>query len=268
VAGGRESGAKPLAVLPRAVQCVRHEVVQHRVRSREWFDELRAFVRDVVPIESVEARKRVARAEQDRFPLCTLALTIGDAATSEDPVLVMETAVAARGGSYPLVLVSDNGPAYTSKRFEDFLEERGVVHLLSLPHTPRHNPWVERGHRDLKDESGLGKGVLIVDRDDAAQRILAALDRVDGHRRRATLGFRTARAVDAQMKVPYDDDDRARLRYEVRRRRDEALQRPVSGRARRVLCREAVLAVLEDMGWITRTRGGHSDTDVKHEGVS
>ena len=47
------------------------------------------------------------------------------------------------------------GPeSFTVQRRNGAIEEYGVVHLLSLPHTPQHNAWVERGNRDLKEESG------------------------------------------------------------------------------------------------------------------
>jgi len=198
----------------------------------------------------------------------TLAMTVGKTVVSADARHVLELAAAERGGRYPLVLVTDNGSAYTSESFERFLAEHGVVHLLSLPRTPRHNPWVERGHRDVKAESGLGKGVLIPSLRAARVRLEAALDCVDGHRLRATLGYRTARAVDALAAAPYDERDRARLGNVVRRRTTDVLQRQLPRREERVLCREVVLVALEEMELLTRTRGGQLVTAVKGAGLS
>jgi transposase InsO family protein len=209
-----------------------------------------------------------AQAVRDVASTRTLSVSVGPPATSEDAVAVLEAAAATRGGRYPLVLVTDNGSPYTGERFERFLEEHGVLHLLSLPHTPRHNPWVERGHRDIKGETGLGKGVRIESRDVVVRQVVAALCRIDGQRLRSGLGFRTAWAADAQMDVPYNERDRARLGEEVRRRTEEGLHDQLSRRARRVLRREAILATLEDMGLITRMRGGLPVTDVKREGLS
>ncbi len=69
------------------------------------------------------------------------------------------------------MLVTDHGSPYVADDFEELLREHGVMHLLSLSHPPRHNPWVERGHRDLKEASGLGSRVIVQSHDDAARRI-------------------------------------------------------------------------------------------------
>lgn len=198
----------------------------------------------------------------------TLAFSVGPPVTADDAIAVIESAAATRGGRYPLVLVVDNGPPYACERFADFLEEHGVLLLFNLPRTPRHNPWVERGHRDLREETGLRKGVRIESRDDVVRQVVAALGRIDGGRLRRCLGYRTAWAADAEMQVPYNERVRARLGEEVRRRIDLGLHDQLSGRARRVLRREAILTALEDMGLITRTRGGRPYAAVNGEGVS
>ena len=205
------------------------------------------------------------QAVRDVSSLRTLALSVGDVVDTDDAIAVVDRAAREHGGKYPLVLVSDNGSPYVSERFEELLREHGVTHLLSLPHTPRHNPWVERGHRDLKDESGLGRGIIVQSHDDAARRLAAALERVDGHRLRATLGYRTARAVDAELAVPYDDTVRERLMQLVAQRVEDGLPDHETKRARRVLRREAVLASLEELGMIERTRGGRPLRAVKED---
>ena len=198
----------------------------------------------------------------------TLALSVGDAVDTGDAIAVVESAAAERGGRYPLVLVTDNGSPYTSEDFEALLVRHDVLHLLSLPHTPRHNPWVERGHRDLKEQSGLGKGVRVDDHDHARRLLERALNRVDGHRLRATLGYRTARAVDVAMAVPYDEEVRARLADMVAQRVDDGVHDQMTKRERRVLRREAILASLEELGLIERTRGGRPLSAVKQEAIS
>lgn len=198
----------------------------------------------------------------------TLAQSVGGAVDTADAVAVVAAAAAERGGRYPLVLVTDNGSAYTSEGFERFLAARRVVHLRSLPHTPRHNPWVERGHRDLKEESGLGKGVVIDDVAAAAVALADARDRIDRHRPRATLGNRTACSVDAEMAVPYDEPVRAQLAARIAQRVAAGAHDQMSKRERRVLRREAVLASLEELELITRTRGGRPLHAVKQEAIT
>lgn len=43
----------------------------------------------------------------------------------------------------PKVLVSDNGPPFTSAEFEQFLKNNGVRHILSPPYHPASNGAVE-----------------------------------------------------------------------------------------------------------------------------
>ena len=51
-----------------------------------------------------------------------------------------------------ITFYSDNGGEYTAMR--NFLEENGITHLTSPPHTPEHNGFAERRHRHLV-ETGL-----------------------------------------------------------------------------------------------------------------
>jgi transposase InsO family protein len=208
------------------------------------------------------------QAVRDVATTRTLALSVGGAVGTSDAVAVVAAAATERGGHYPLVLVTDNGSPYTSEDFERFCAMHRMVHLRSLPHTPRHNPWVERGHRDLKEESGLGKGVVIDDVAVAAVALAAARDRIDRHRPRATLGDRTACAVDAAMAVPYDDEVRVQLAARITQRVAAGAHDRMSKRERRVLRREAVLASLEELELITRTRGGRPLRAVKQEAIT
>lgn len=51
----------------------------------------------------------------------------------------------------PLVLSTDNGPAYSNKLVSSFLRKLKIVHLQSLPRTPQHNGAVEVGIKELKE---------------------------------------------------------------------------------------------------------------------
>ena len=43
----------------------------------------------------------------------------------------------------PFMLRSDNGPCYSSKEFQDFLEFYQVHHITSSPHHPQSNGFAE-----------------------------------------------------------------------------------------------------------------------------
>ena len=49
-----------------------------------------------------------------------------------------------------LVLITDNGPAYTSRLVQLYLEGHQVLHVPNRPLTPQHNSWSERVNRVLK----------------------------------------------------------------------------------------------------------------------
>ena len=50
----------------------------------------------------------------------------------------------------PTILKTDNGPAYTSTKFQQFCHQMDVTHLTGLPYNPQGQGIVEGAHRTLK----------------------------------------------------------------------------------------------------------------------
>ena len=57
----------------------------------------------------------------------------------------------------PLLLKTDNGPAYTSK-FSQFCKQMQVKHITGLPYNPQGQGIIERAHRTLKQYLQKRKG--------------------------------------------------------------------------------------------------------------
>jgi len=188
------------------------------------------------------------------------------ATTSADVIALLEGLL--QQGRLPLVLSTDNGSCYCSAEVEAWLAEHGVIHLRSLPHTPQHNAWVERGHRELKAESGLGKGVVLSSVEEAERRILQAREHLDEYRLRARLGARTAAEIDRSLPSWEGVLDRRAFYDAVCRAREHAVLGKVGARARRLAQREATWRVLESYELVRRTRGGAPLPAREAEGIS
>jgi transposase InsO family protein len=214
-----------------------------------------------------QGRAVTAEVVKDVATMRTLDVAVSPRATSGADVIAMLEALEARG-RLPLVWSTDNGSCYCSAEVETWLAEHRVVHLRSLPHTPQHNAWVERCHGELKAEACLGKGVRLDSVLEAEGRLLAARDRLDGHRLRGRLGARTALDVDRTLDTWEGAVERRTFYAAVCSAREQAVLGVIGARARRRAEREAVFTTLELYGLVTRTRGGAPLPSPKAEGIS
>ncbi len=154
----------------------------------------------------------------------------------------------------PLVLGTDNGPCYVSDQVKEYLARHQVVHLASLPHTPQHNGAAERAVRELKEASGLGKGVCVSER--AAKIALErAAARINANRYRAKISS-TADAMDERLPPAYNLVNRNLFYAECKAAMCEAALASVSARRRRMAERNAIYRTLERYGLVEITEGG------------
>lgn len=179
-------------------------------------------------------------------------MTLGAPACGEDVVRILELARIERG-ELPLVLATDNGPAYRSQVLEEYLRRHRVVHLRNLPRTPQHNAWAERAigeiKRDCRWEAGQGIPALAAALEESRRRL-------DHHRLRASRGYRTAAACDFAMERGYDLVRREDFYESVQQALCKARRRPQGERKTRLAQREAVFVTLEKFGLVERSRGG------------
>jgi len=184
----------------------------------------------------------------------TLAVSVGPPANAEEVRSLLESARRERG-ALALVIHSDNAKAQTAGSVDAYAQEHDAVVLHSKPATPTDNAAVEHRCGEIKQESELGKGVVLDDLHAPLPRLRDACLRLDACRLRATLGYRTALEADRTLPRPSDPRARARFANEARRRMREAVQGRTTLRAQRQAERAVVLNLLEEENLITRTRG-------------
>lgn len=172
--------------------------IEERREGRE------VLARDAVWCEDTTHLGRLADSEEvsgemitDRGPLSTVSLSVGAAPVAPDVIDDLERAAHRRGG-WPLVLQHDRGSIYVAQDVRDRLALRMTVALVSRVHTPTDNPVAERANREIKEESGLGKGVVLPDDESAASRLDRAQARIR-LRPRPTRAWRTADELDREM---------------------------------------------------------------------
>lgn len=155
----------------------------------------------------------------------------------------------------PLVVQLDNGSANRSEAVREYLARHQVIVLWNLPRTPEHNGAAEKAVGEVKRVAGLGRGTCLSGVREAQERLDAAVEALDRHRRRASKGWRTAMELDGVLPSVHTAG-RARF-YEVcKRRMEEAVLDAKTWRKARLAEREAVWSALEEFGLVRRTRGG------------
>jgi len=237
----------------------RRRHAEHRVRARTSMQVLARDAMwglDATHLGRDGSTAVEAQVIKDLATLCLPGQAVSAPAKASDALRFLDETAAARG-TLPLVLVSDNGSPYVADATEAWLEERQVIHLLNLPHTPQHNGATERAMRDPKAETKLGKGVQ-VDTGTAATRFAQACTQINDYRRRRSLGYRTARDYDRRARRWYDLTSRAAFYAAARRAIKEAVEGLTSGHDKRKRTRGAILATLESFGLIKRTRGSET----------
>lgn len=201
-----------------------------------------------------------AQVVKDPATMKTVQLHVGPPATGRDVLEHLEALEKSRG--LPLVWQTDNGGCYVAEEVQAYLRAKRVVHLRSLPRTPEHNAYAESGIGELKAASRMGRGVVLASVEGAAEHLGRVSRRLDAHRLRASRGWKTSDQLDEAMNAGYDVD-RDGFYATVQERKAEAVQGASSARKARQAEREAVYAVLEEFGLVSRLRGGRPISDLK-----
>ena len=68
--------------------------------------------------------------------------------TAESTILRLQSMFATHG--LPEIIVSDNGPAFVSDAFKDFMSQNGIRHIRTSPYHPPSNGLAERAVQTFK----------------------------------------------------------------------------------------------------------------------
>lgn len=191
---------------------------------------------------------------KDRGTLQTVGLSAGQEANSDDVIDLLEL-MKEEHGVLPLVLQTDNGPPFRSEETQNYLEHERVVPLLSRVYTATDNGAAEIGIRELKESSGLGKGVKLRCTLDTALQLGKSAMNINEHRLRGSRGYESANTLAKKMPTWYARVTREQFFEEARKAAKEAAQ-DKSGQRARLGKRKAILMVLNKYGLITFNRGG------------
>lgn len=160
---------------------------------------------------------------------------------------------AAESDGWPLLLREDNGGENRDPDVVALLKKKKVIVLPNLPRVPQHNPRAERGMRELKEVTGLGKGRVVV-RGEAEAELSWACGVLNA-KPRACLDWRSSKEACADFPWWYSRVSREKLYSTVCAARRRAVRGATGKRAQRAAEREATLAVLEKFHIIKRWRG-------------
>lgn len=270
---GRSAGWRPIAKalsgkvsVPLVQECLAAIKLLHRScearRRRAMCRHVLVTMRDALwsvdaaqagrDLRGAEIRMQVGRDAASRKSVA-LAVAAPATGTGKGTVALLVEAKRVRGG-LPLVFGSDNGSENVNREVAELLEREHVIHLKNLPRTPQHNARAERAIGELRAESGL-RANDVLEPSEARARLEEARTRLDECRLRASLGYRSAQAMDAELPLAYNRVSRESFFADARRRMESAVLGARSGRGRCLAEREAILSTMEEYGLLIRTRG-------------
>jgi transposase InsO family protein len=199
---------------------------------------------------------------------CTTAIGVS---TSITGALVVDllTQAAKTDAAMPLVIASDNGSENRNEDMERFLEEHRIIPLWSLPRTPQHNAWAERGIRELKADAELDSSSAVSSVTEVAMRLGRSWRRLDHERSRPrSPPTPSPDRRDRNGVSQYTREHRERF-YRTAQAAIADAERGCQGKREKARARrEAILVTLEQFGVIRRTWGSGATTRVKRERIA
>lgn len=212
------------------------------------------WVIDGAQVGWLEGKKVITELLKDRGSLSIIGTSTGPPASAKEVIALLKKTRKATG-SFPLVLMSDNGPAYRSRKVRKFLRRHKIIHLLSRAYCATDNGAAERAVRELREMTGLKSGTQLVDDLETAVLVQLGACAINEEWARASKGGKTASVLHDEMPAWYGVVERAKFFKKTWEAIKKAVRR-LEGRPARQKLREAVFEKLRQFGLITITVGG------------
>jgi transposase InsO family protein len=180
-------------------------------------------------------------------------LQVGQSASTEQVIDYLKSF-----DELPLVWQTDNGSAYISEGVQSFLEQRKVVHLVSRPGTPTDNPVAERGMREIKEHTGLGKCFVIKGIEKVVKHLVERVACLNSNLKRPSQNFKTSAEAEASTLSWHGKVRREEFYNSVKKKLDKVFEKTDTLEERRVKERHVIYKQLVQCGLATVTKGGVS----------
>jgi transposase InsO family protein len=144
---------------------------------------------------------------------------LGETMKEQEIEVIVQKALEKHPGVRPRI-ISDNGPQFIARDFQQFIRIVGMTHVRTSPYYPQSNGKIERWHGSLKRECIRPACPSSVD--EARRRITAYVDRYNTVRLHSAIGYITpADKLQGLEQVIFQERDRkleeARLRRQLAR---------------------------------------------------
>lgn len=147
--------------------------------------------------------------------------------TEQDVEIILQKALEKHPGEKPRI-ISDNGPQFVARDFQQFIRLVGITHVRTSPYYPQSNGKLERWHGSLKRE--CIRPTCPASLDDARRRVAAFVEHYNHVRLHSAIGYITP-ADQLNGLAQVIGDERDRKLEDARQRRQLARQaaRPLTG---------------------------------------
>ena len=143
--------------------------------------------------------------------------------TEQDVEIILQKALEKHPGARPRI-ISDNGPQFVARDFQQFIRLVGISHVRTSPYYPQSNGKLERWHGSLKRE--CLRPTCPATPDEARRRVAQYVEHYNHARLHSAIGYiAPADKLNGLAQVIFDE--RRRKLKEARQRRRQA-RRPAS----------------------------------------